>query len=97
MPHLPQKAHTGRIQRVIFWESQLGGVDAAFEGGAVWALDQGFPEEDVVFGDGAGGYAVGGGGGEGFVFVEEAFGGYCGGHFLGEGGGWRGRRWARDG
>lgn len=77
MPHLPQKAHAGRIQRVIARELEFGGVDAAFEGGAVGALDQGFPEVDVVFGDGAGGYAVGRGGGEGFVFVEEALGCYC--------------------
>ena len=75
MPHLAQKAHRGRVQRVIFGEFQLGGEDAAFKGGAVGALDEGFPEEDVVFGDGAGGDAVGRGGGEQFVFMEEAAGG----------------------
>jgi len=48
MPHLPQKAHAGRVQRVILWEPEFCGVDAAFEGGAVGALDEGFPEEDVV-------------------------------------------------
>ena len=76
MPDLAQEAHRGRVQRIIFWEFQLGGEDAAFKGRAVWALDQGFPEEDVVFGDGARGDAVGRGGGEEFVFVEEAAGCY---------------------
>lgn len=85
MPHLAQKAHRGRVKRIVLWEFQLGGEDAAFKGGAVGALDEGFPEEDVVFGDGAGGDAVGGGGGEEFVFVEEAAGCDCGGH--GGGGG----------
>lgn len=89
MPHLAQEPHAGRVERVVLWELQLGGEDAAFEGRAVWPLDQGFPEEDVVFGDGAGGYAVGGGGGEGFVFVEEASGGYGGCHCGGSGKGWR--------
>lgn len=80
MPHLAQEAHRGRVQRVILRELELGGEDAAFEGGAVRALDQRFPEEDVVFGDGPGGDAVRGGGGEEFVFVEEAAGCDCGGH-----------------
>ena len=80
MPHLAQKAHRRRVKRIVLWEFQLGGKDAAFKGGAVGALDEGFPEEDVVFGDGAGGDAVGGGGGEEFVFVEEAAGCDCGGH-----------------
>ena len=85
MPHLPQKPHARRIQRIVLGEFQLGGEDAAFEGGAVGALDQGFPEEDVVFGDGAGGDAVGWGGGQGFVFVEETPGGDGGCHLGGEG------------
>ena len=80
MPHLPQKPHRRWIQRVILRELEFGGENATFEGCAVWALDQSFPEEDVVFGDGAGGDAVGGGGGEEFVFVEEAAGCDCGGH-----------------
>ena len=80
MPDLAQEAHRGRVQRVVLGEVELGGEDAAFEGGAVRSLDQGFPEEDVVFGDGAGGDAVGRGGGEEFVFVEEAAGCYRGCH-----------------
>lgn len=80
MPHLAQKPHRRWIERVILGELQFGGEDAAFKGGAVRALDEGFPEEDVVFGDGAGGDAVGRGGGEEFVFVEEAAGGDGGCH-----------------
>ena len=84
MPDLAQKPHTGRIQGIILGKLQLGGEDAAFEGSTVGTLDESFPEEDVVFGDGAGGYAVGGRGGEGFVFVEETAGGDAGGHFCGK-------------
>lgn len=53
-------------------------------------MDQGFPDEEVGFGDGARGDAVGGGLGEEFVFVEEAFGGEGGGHCVGWLGGQRG-------
>lgn len=80
MPHLPQEAHRRRVQRIILGELQLGREDAAFKGRAVGSLDQGFPEEDVVFGDRAGGDAVRRGGGEELVFVEEAAGCYCGCH-----------------
>lgn len=75
VPHLPEKSHRRWVKGIIFWKLELGGEDAAFERGAVGALDEGFPEEDVVFGDGAGGYAVGGVGGEVFVFEEETAGG----------------------
>ena len=77
MPHLAQKPHRGRVKRVVLRELELGGEDAALEGGAVGTLDEGLPEEDVVLGDGAGGDAVGRGGGEEFVLVEEAAGGDC--------------------
>ncbi len=97
MPHLAQKPHRWRAERVIAWELHFGGEDAAFVGGAVGPGDQRFPGEDVVFGDGAGGDAVGGVGGEEFVFVEEAAGGEGGGHgvcgFGGEGGLVLGVRW----
>ncbi len=75
MPYLPDKSHSWWVEGIVFWKLQLGGEDAAFEGSAVGALDECFPEEDVVFGDGAGGDAVGGVGGEVFVFEEEAAGG----------------------
>ena len=83
MPHLAHKPHRGRIERVVLRELEFGGEDAAFEGGAVGPLDEGLPEEDVVFGDGARGDAVGRGGGEELVLVEEAAGGDCGCHGLG--------------
>lgn len=63
MPYLPHKPHRRRAQRVVFGELELRREDAAFVGSALWALDQCFPDEDVVFADGAGGYAVRGGGG----------------------------------
>ena len=75
MPYLPNKAHSWWIEGIVFRKLQLGGEDAAFERSAVGALDECFPEEDVVFGDGAGGDAVGGIRGEVFVFEEEAAGG----------------------
>lgn len=59
MPYIAQKFHARRVQRVIFGKLQFGREDATFKGSAIRALDQGFPEEDVVFGDGAGGDAVG--------------------------------------
>jgi hypothetical protein len=72
MPQSAQEPHHRRTQRVVLRELQLRGEYAAFEGGALGPLDQRFPDEHVVFGDGAGGYAVGGVGGEVFVLVEEA-------------------------
>lgn len=83
MPHLPQKPHRGRVQWIVLGKFQLGGVDTALKGCAVGPLDEGFPEEDVVFGDGAGGDSVGREGGQVFVFVEEAAGGDTGCHFRG--------------
>ena len=75
MPYFPKKSHRWWVEGVIFWKLQLGGEYAAFEGGAVGALDESFPEEDVVFGDGTSGDAVGGVGCEVFVFEEETSGG----------------------
>lgn len=80
MPDIAQKLHAGRVEWVVLGELELGGEDATFEGSAVGPLDHGFPEEDVVFGDRAGGDAVGWGGGKGAVFVEEAAGGEGGCH-----------------
>jgi len=60
VPHFAEEAHAGRRERVVLGELQLGGEDAALEGRALRALDERFPGEQVVFGDGAGGYAFGG-------------------------------------
>lgn len=80
MPHLPQKLHRRRREGIIPREAQLSGKDAVLVWRAVGPLDQRFPEEDVVFRDGACGDAVGGVGGQVLVFGEEAFGGQGGGH-----------------
>jgi hypothetical protein len=85
MPDFTQKLHLGRTEGIVFGESEFSGEDASFEGRVFGALDQRFPGEDVIFGDGTGGYAVGRRGGEEAVFVEEAFGGYGCGHGLGPG------------
>lgn len=64
------KLHRRWTERVVLGELQLGGENAALERRAFGALDQRFPVEHVILGDGAGGDAVGGVGGEVFVFVE---------------------------
>lgn len=73
MPHLSDKLHFGGRKRVVFWEFQLSGEDAAFERCAFGSLDQCFPDEHVVFTDGTGGYAFWWVGGERAVFFKEAF------------------------
>lgn len=90
VPYLAQELHLRRVERVVARESERRGEDAAFVGGVGGAGDDGFPREHVVFGYGAGGYAVWGVREEGFVFGEEAFGRDGGGHGGRSGrGGWR--------
>ena len=73
MPHVHAgERHLGWAERVIAWEFQLGGENATFEGSVFGTLDDGFPVEEVVFADGAGGDAIRGVGAEEAVFVEEA-------------------------
>ena len=74
MPHIHDKLHLRRRERVVFWKLEFRGEDAAFEGCAFGPLNEGFPQEHVVFVDGAGGDAFGWVRGEGLVFFEEAFG-----------------------
>lgn len=71
MPDFGEELHGRRRERVVLGELELGGEDAALKGGALGTLDEAFPEEEVVFGDGAGGDAFGGVVGEGAVFLEE--------------------------
>lgn len=81
VPHVGDELHLGRRERVVFGKLEFRGKNAAFEGRVDGALDQGFPEEHVVFVDGAGGYAFWGIGGEGLVLFEEALRGgvrHCG-------------------
>lgn len=80
MPHLARKPHCRRRKWIIFWELELGGEDTALKGRAFGALYQGFPEEEVVFGDRPGCDAVRRVVGEVLVFLEEALRGYCGCH-----------------
>lgn len=73
MPDIAQKTHGGRHERVVLGELELGGKDAAFVGSVLGPLDQGFPDEEVVFVDRAGGDALRRVLREVFVFLEEAF------------------------
>ena len=83
MPHIPRKPHRGRTQRIIFGKLELSGKNASLKGRAFGALDQRFPDEHVIFIEGACGYAFGWVVGEGFVLYEESFGSYgCGGSHL---------------
>lgn len=72
VPHVGEELHGRRRERVVLGEFQLGGEDAAFKGRALGALDEAFPVEEVVLGDGAGGDALGGAVCESAVFLEEA-------------------------
>lgn len=83
MPDFAQELHFGRTKWIVFGKLEFGGEDTSLKGCVFGPLDQGFPGEDVVFGDGTSGYAVRWGGGEEAVFVEEPFGSYGCGHGLG--------------
>ena len=80
MPHLARKPHRRRRKRIVFREFELGREDAALERRAFGALYQGFPKEQVVFGDRPSGDAIWRVVGEVLVFLEKALGGYCGSH-----------------
>lgn len=87
MPHVGEELHGRRSKGIVLGELELGGEDTALEGGALGALDEALPVQEVVLGDGAGGDALGGVVGEGAVLLEEA---PVGGG-LGHGGGCAGR------
>lgn len=86
MPYVTEKFHHRRRERVVWRKGQGGGEYPAGVGCAFGPGDQRFPHQQVGFGDGTGGYAVGWRGGEEFVLLEEAFVGEGGCHFGGEGG-----------
>jgi hypothetical protein len=73
VPNVALELHGRRHERVVLGEFELGREDAAFVGCSFGALDHGFPEEEVVFVDGAGGDALWWVGGEVFVLLEETF------------------------
>lgn len=73
VPHTTSnELHCRRAQGVISWELQLRCEDAALKRGFLWTLDQGFPIEHIIFGDGACGDALWWVGREVLVFVEKA-------------------------
>lgn len=72
MPDVGEETHGWWGERIVLWELELGGEDAAFKRGALWTLDEAFPVEEVVFGDGAGRDAVWRVVGQGAVFLKEA-------------------------
>lgn len=71
MPDVGEELHGRRRERVVLGELQRGGEDAALKGGALGALDEALPVQQVVLGDGAGGDALGGVVCEGAVFLEQ--------------------------
>ena len=75
MPHIRQKLHFRRREGVVFRKLELGGEYTAFEWCALGALNKCFPEEHVIFGYWAGGYAFWGVGAERFVLFEKTLGG----------------------
>lgn len=83
MKHIPQKLHARRHMRVIIRKFQLCWEHAALERGPLGPLDQAFPMQEVVFGDGARGDAFRWVVGEGAVFLEETTLGYVEGHLDG--------------
>lgn len=72
MPDVHEELHARGRKRVVLWELQLSGEDAALERRVFGALDEAFPVEEVVLGDGAGGDAVRGIVGQSAVLLEEA-------------------------
>lgn len=72
MPDVGEELHRRRRQRVVLGELELGGEDAALERRALGALDEAFPVQEVVLGDGAGRDALGRVVGERAVLLEEA-------------------------
>lgn len=65
--------HRRGAERIISGELELCGENTAFERRFFGALNQSFPVEHVIFGDGAGSDSLWWVGGEVFVFVEQAF------------------------
>lgn len=75
MPHVTKELHRRWHERVVLGEFELGGENAAFVWCALGALNQCFPDKEVIFVDGAGGDAFWRVGGEVFVLLEETLGG----------------------
>ena len=80
MPHVACELHAWRRQRVVLGKLELRGEDAAFERGAFRALDERFPDENVVFGYGTRGDAIRRVVRERTIFLKEALRGDARGH-----------------
>lgn len=76
MPDVALELHGRRHKRVVLGELELGREDAALIWCSFGSLDHGFPQEEVIFVDGAGGDALWRVGCEVLVLLEEALGGY---------------------
>ena len=72
MPDVDEELHGGRGEWVVLWELELGGEHAAFEGRVLGPLNEAFPVEDVVLGDGAGCDAFGRVVGQGAILLQQA-------------------------
>ena len=77
MPQVHQELHLRWRKWIVLRKLQLRGEHAAFEGGVLGPLDQGFPHEHIILRHWASGDALGRVRRETPVFLEETLG--CGG------------------
>lgn len=71
VPHVGEELHGWRGKRIILGELELCGKDSALERRALGALDETLPVEEVIFGDGTRGDALGWVVGERAILLEE--------------------------
>lgn len=71
MEDLAQELHGRGGERVVLGELELGREDAALERGPLGPLDEGFPLQQVVFGDRAGSDAIGWVVGQRAILLQE--------------------------
>lgn len=76
MPYVAEELHSRWHERVVFGELEFGREDAAFVRSAFGSLDQGFPDEEVVFVHWTGCDAIGRVRSEVFILLEESLRGY---------------------
>jgi hypothetical protein len=69
MPHLTREPHRWRCKWIVLGKLELGGEDTALERRAFGTLNQGFPEKQIVLGDGTCGDAIRGVIGQVLVFL----------------------------
>ena len=59
MPQIAEEFHGRRHERVVFWELEFCWENAAFVGCSLGSFYERFPDEEVIFVDGARCYAGG--------------------------------------